>query len=226
MIDTSSAIRNITVIVVAALLLGAGSVASASDGDFRYWSEASFLVPIRDDWQFKFEHKFDFEDEARRLGYQEHDYGFVYSGLADGLKMSAVLKVVHAKTGDREDWIREIRPHFNVSLRSKLLGLDLSNRSRFEYRDVEDKDAAWRFRHKVRLVSPVTFTSWQVKPYIADELFYKFDSRRFSGQRFYAGFYVPLAETIRLELFYLWYLYDDDHWHDTNVLGSHLRFTF
>lgn len=141
MIDTSSAIRNITVIVAAALLLGAGSVALASDGDFHYWSEASFLVPIRDDWQFKYEPKFDFEDEGRRLGYQEHDYGFVYSGLAD-------------------------------------------------------------------------------------ELFYKLDSRRFSGQRFYAGFYVPLAETIRLELFYLWYLYDDDHWHDTNVLGSHLRFTF
>ena len=214
-------------VVVAALVLGAGSVGSASDEDFMYWTKATFLVPIRDDWQFGFEQKFGFEDEARRLDHQQQDYGLVYSGLADGLKVFGVVKVVHEKTDDREDWIRELRPHFNAAVSSKLLGLDLINRARIEYRDIADENTTWRFRHKVLLVSPVTFTAWQVKPYIGDELFYSFNSRRFSGQRLCTGLYIPLAESIRLELFYFWHLYDDeDHWHDTNILGSYLRFTF
>jgi len=79
----------------------------------------------------------------------------------------------------------------------------------------------------VLFVSPVTFTSWRLQPFIGDELFYSFNSRRFSGRRLCTGLYVPLAETIRLERSYFWHLDDDDdHWRDANILGSYLRFTF
>jgi len=212
---------------VAAAALGTGSVCSGSDEDFLYWTKATFLIPVWDDWQFGFQQKLAFEDEARRLDHQQRDYGLIYSGLADWIKLFGAVKVTHAKTDDRRDWTVEIRPHLNIGIRSKLCGLDMINRSRIEYRDIEDENTTWRFRHKVLFVSPATFTSWRLQPFIGDELFYSFNSRRFSGQRLCTGLYVPLAETIRLELFYFWHLYEDEgHWHDANILGSYVRFTF
>ena len=79
---------------------------------------------------------------------------------------------------------------------------------------VEDEDAVWRLRHKVRVNSPVTFTPWQIRPYVAEEVFYDFNGERFNGNRVQTGLFIPLQEQIRLELFYFWHLSKEDnrHW--------------
>ncbi|MHC4518838.1 MAG: hypothetical protein ACYTAS_09645, partial [Planctomycetota bacterium] len=118
--------------LAAVLVLSTNSVGRASDEDFRYWAKATFLIPIREQWEFGFEQKFGFEDEARRLGHYMQDYGFVYTNVDGWLKLFGALKVVRASIDERDDWIREVRPHFNIALFSEHWGVDIVNRSRIE----------------------------------------------------------------------------------------------
>ncbi len=203
-----------------------GSRALASDdADFEYWAKASFLIPVTESWTFKFDQKFNFLDEARRLDSHQQDFGVVYSGLADWIDLSVCLKQKFAKDGD--DWERENRPHFNVKLKSSLFGCPWTNRSRLEYRDAEDDQIVWRFRHKTALKSPDTFTPWKIQPYVAEEVFIQLDDEDVNANRISAGLYVPLAERIRLELFYAWHIDEEpDSWHDTNLIASYVRFKF
>lgn len=116
----------------------------------------------------------------------------------------------------------------NVTGRTKLAGVPVSSRSRFEYIIPEQDEESWRYRNRIAVGSPVTFTPLKIQPYVAEEFFISFDETDFNQQRVYGGVYIPLNEQIRLELFYLWKLdeQDDNSWHDTNVLGSFLYFQF
>lgn len=213
------------VAVLVALSLFAAPRVTA--GDFEYWTKATFLIPIKEHWQFGFEQKLGFEDEGRRLDHQMQDYGLLYSEPGDWLKLFAVVKVVHEKSDRRDAWVRETRPHLNAAVFSKFFGADMINRSRIEYRDVEDKDIVWRFRHKLIFLSPVTFTAGQITPYLGNEIFYNFNADRLYKHRVCAGLLVPLHEKIRLELFYYWDIEEQtESWHDTNILGSYVRFKF
>lgn len=213
-------------LVVFAALCMATAARAGGEGDFDYWTKASFLIPIKEHWQFKFDQKFSFTDEGRRFDNHQQDYGVIYSGLADWLDLGFTVKQKASKEGD--DWDRETRPLLNVTVKSTLFGCDLANRSRIEYRDFEDEDNVWRFRHKVRIGSPVTFTSLRIKPYAAYEIFYNFNAERFNGSRIQGGLFIPLHEKVRLELFYFWHTseeYDHD-WSATNVIGTYVRFKF
>lgn len=207
--------------------LGVTTRCPASDEDFFYWTKATVLVSIAEHWQFGFEQKFGFGEEARRLDHHMQDYGLVYNGFGDWLKLYGAVKVVHARTDDREAWIQEIRPHFNAAVFSKLFALDMVNRSRIEHRNIEDEYVIWRFRHKLGFIWPEELTPLRIKPYVSDEIFYSFNAERFYGNRVQSGLFIPLHETVRLELFYFWHIGRDVlHWNDTNVLGTYVRFQF
>ena len=183
------------------------------------------MIPVTGDWRFQFDQKSGFTDEARRLDHQQQDYGFTYSGLADWLNVGFGVKQTSDK--ERDDWDRETRTLLNVTVKSTLFGCSLSNRSRIAYRDFEDDDDVWWFRHKIAVKSPVTFTPLKVQPYVAEEIFVQLDDEDFNGNRVYGGLYIPPHEQIRLELFCAWHLNEEeDSWHDTNLLGSYIRFAF
>jgi len=217
-----------TLVLVGVIALCASSRCPASAEDFIYWAKGTFLIPIKEQWELGFEQKFGFTDESRRLDHHTQDLGVVYTHADGWLKLSGAVKTAHAQTDDRDGWIHETRPHLNAAIFSKLFGLDMANRSRLAYRDIDDEDNLWRFRHKVRFTRPVALTPLEIKPYVADEIFYNFNADRFNGHRLQAGLFVPLHKKIRLELFYFWHIHkeDDNDWCDVNVIGSFFRFKF
>ncbi len=145
--------------------------------------------------------------------------------MADWLSVGLGYKRVYAKPGD--EWEIENRPMLNAAVKSKVYGFGVTNRSRLEYRMPQDEGPFWRYRHRLNIALPVTFTPLKIQPYTAGEVFYSFDGEGFNQQRLYGGVYIPLHEKVRLELFYLWKLdKEDDDWHDTNVLGSWVYFQF
>jgi hypothetical protein len=198
---------------------------AGGEGDFDYWAKAGFLIPIKEDWRFRFDQKFSFTDEARRFDNHQQEYGVIYSGLADWLDLGFSVKQRFVRDGD--DWDRETRPLLNVTVKSTLFGCGLSNRSRVAFRSREVDDDVWAFRHKITVKSPAKFTRWEIQPYVAEEIFIQFDDADFNGNRVTGGLYIPLHDKIRLDLFYAWQLFEDDgSWHDTNLLASFIRFAF
>ncbi len=209
-------------ILLAALVCGI--VSSASAADFEYWPKAIVTIPLPKQWQFGFEEWLSFNDNASRFKDSQTDLWLNYLGLADWLSVGVGYKRVYAKP---DGWEIEDRPMFNAAIKSKIYGFGITNRSRFEYRMPQDEGPFWRYRHRVNIVSPVTFTPLKIQPYTAEEIFYSFDGQGFNQQRVYGGVFIPLHEKVRLELFYIWKLDKADHeWHDTNVLGSWVYFQF
>ena len=214
--------------LAAMVVLGTNPLCLSSDEDFRYWMKATFLIPIAKQWEFGFEQKMGFEDEARRLDHHAQDFCLSHTNANGWLKLYGALKTAHAPTDLRDDWIHEIRPHASIAVLSEFRGIDVINRSRLEFRNFEDYDNVWRFRHKIRVDSPVTFTPLRIEPYVAEEIFYNFNADRFYGNRVQAGLFIPLHEKVRLDLFYFWHIQkqDDHDWSSVNVIGSYVRFKF
>jgi hypothetical protein len=208
--------RGIAVLFAA---LVCGIALSARAFEFDYWSKAIVTIPLSEQWEFGFEEWLSFTDNVARFKDSQTDLWLNYLGLADWLSVGAGYKRVFAKADD--EWETEDRVMFNVAVKNRVYGFGVTNRSRFEYRMPQDEEVFWRYRHRVTITSPVTFTPLKILPYTAEEVFYSFDGEGFNQQRLYGGVFFPLRKNIRLELFYIWKLDKEDHeWHDTNVLGS------
>lgn len=213
-------------LIVAVALCIAPCTLASDEGDFEYWAKTSFLIPINEQWKFLFEEKLTFGDDGGRLDDHQADYCFNYSGLADWLTLGFGYKQQFNKDGD--DWLVENRPLLNIIFKTTFSTWTLASRSRFEYRILEQEEESWRYRNKVLLALGSPLKSATIVPYVADEIFVNLDEGDLNQQRLYGGFFVPLHEKLRLELFYFWKLDEqgDNSWHDTNVLGSYLYFLF
>ena len=221
--NAASASRRRTWILLAAVVLCAAGRLPAFE--FEYWPKAIVRVALNDQWQLGFEEWVTLTDNAGRVKDSQTDIWLYYSGLADWLSVGAGYKRVYTKADD--DWCTEDRPMLDAALKTKVRGFGVVDRSRFEFRFPEDQESVVRYRNRLTVTSPVTFTPLQIEPYVAEEVFINFDEQGFNQQRLYGGVFIPLHEKVRLELFYIWKLdKSDDDWHDTNVLGSWVYFLF
>jgi len=225
-----SRLSKITICFIAALICAgflSGPCFAFDDGDFQYWSSAKVSFDINNDWQCNFEEEFKFGDDAGELYYHHSDLGFVYKSFADWIDLGFNYRQVFERTDSEGEWTQENRPHLNVTLKGQLFGLNVSNRSRFEYRDVEDNEDHWRYRNKVTVKLPLELTELKLKPYLADEVFVPLNDDNITKNRVYAGVSFKVLENVTGEVFYCWLTgRTADGWKDINVLGTWLKFRF
>lgn len=215
------------VATVITILLTSEICFAVDDGDFQYWSSANVSLDIDKDWKITFAEEFRLGDDAGRLYYHHSDIGFVYKSLADWIDLGFNYKQVFERTNSEGEWKQENRPHLNITLKGRLFDLGLSSRSRFEYRDRENKKDLWRYRNKVTVKFPLELTSLKLQPYLADEVFINFDEEDFNRNRLYAGLSLKLSKNIKGEVYYLWQSSKSGgDWKDINVLGTGLKFYF
>jgi hypothetical protein len=199
---------------------------SADDGDFQYWNTESFSWKMGDDWKGSLEEEFRFSDDAGDFTYQHSDLSFTYSGLADWLDVGVAYRHVFEKKKDGS-WPRESRPHLNATIKGKLDDWAWSCRGRLEYRDKQAGEEGWRYRNKVSIKFPFKFTSLEIQPYVADEIFIDLDGDDFNRNRVYAGFSMKLFKNLKAEIYYLWQnSKKSGDWNAVNVLGTKLKFSF
>ena len=199
---------------------------ASDDGDFQYWSTASVSFDIDKDWKFTFKEEFRLKESGGHLYHHYSDVGFVHKSFADWIDLGFNYRQVFEKDS-KGKWRQENRPHLNVTLKGKLLGLDVSDRSRFEYRDRENKEDVWRYRNKVTVKLPFELTELKLKPYLAEEVFITLNDDNVDRNRLYAGVSFKLAKNLKGDVFYLWQSSrSSGDWTDINVLGTALKFNF
>ena len=225
-----SKLSKIITCFLAALICGgvpSGLCFAFDDGDFQYWNAAGVSFDINKDWGCSFEEEFRFGDDAGELYYQHSDLGFVYKGFAEWIDLGFNYRQVFERTDSEGEWKQENRPHLNVTLKGQLFGFNVSDRSRFEYRDREDKNDLWRYRNKVTAKFPLELTELKLKPYLADEVFVPLNDDNITKNRVYAGVSFRVLENMTGEVFYLWQSSrSSGDWNDINVLGTRLKFRF
>jgi hypothetical protein len=152
--------------------------------------------------------------------------GFVYKGFSDWLDIGFNYRQIFNRSGG-EDWLQENRPHLNLTIKSKLYGLDLSDRSRIEYRDKEESHNTWRYTNKFIIKLPYEFTKWKLRPIFADNVFIDLTGDGFDRNKVYSGFTFKPSTRTSGGLYYVW---DSDEtngrWTNTNILWFQLKFYF
>jgi hypothetical protein len=195
-------------------------------GDFQFWSDTRASVNLNKNWEATFEEEMKLGGNAGHFYYHHSDVGFVYKGLADWLSVGFNYKQVYEKDAAGK-WREEHRPHLNATLTGKLFGLDVSDRSRLEYRDREIQRDIWRYRNKITVKLPIELTRFRLQPYFADEVFLNLAGERFDRDRFWSGFFIDLTKNIKGEIYYMLELAKSGaNWKDTNVLGISLKVAF
>ena len=152
-----SRLSKITICFIAALICAgflSGPCFAFDDGDFQYWSSAKVSFDINKDWQCNFEEEFKFGDDAGELYYHHSDLGFVYRSFADWIDLGFNYRQISERSDSEGEWTQENRPHLNVTLKGQLFGLNVSNRSRFEFRDVEDNEDPVSYTHLTLPTTP------------------------------------------------------------------------
>lgn len=196
------------------------------DEGFQFWTTASASIDVNKDWKAKFEEELRLGDDGGNLYYQHSDLGFTYTSLAKWIDLGLNYRQIFEKDG-RGEWRQENQPHFNVTLKTQLFEFNLSNRSRLEYRDRENREDTWRYRNKVTVKFPLEMTPLKLQPYVADEIFINFDKEDFNRNRFYCGFSLKCSKHIQGEAYYLWQSSESGgEWKDVDALGVNIKVYF
>jgi len=127
------AIRNwvrLVVIIVAITLAGEACLAS-DDGNFEYWTAAGAHFDINKNWGCTFEEQIRVRDTGGEFYYHHFDLGFVYKSIADWIDVGVNFRKVYTKDSEGE-WRQEDRPHLNATLKAKIFGCQMSDRSRID----------------------------------------------------------------------------------------------
>jgi hypothetical protein len=221
-------VRNRACFVVTAItvVLISGVCFASDDGDFQYWNITDLSVDVNNDWKFTFQEELHFGESGRRLYYQHYEPGLTYSGLAKWIDLGFNYRQAFERDS-KGKWKREDQPNLNITLKGKLFGLDLSDRSRIEYRVLEDRKDVWRYRNKVTAKLPFELTELKLQPYVADEIFVPLDDVDINTNRLYAGVLFKLTKNMGCDLHYLWQsTRSNGGWTDINVVGTALKFSF
>jgi len=201
-------------------------ISRAGDDDLFLEFESGISHQINNVWKMSVSEKLTYSDSGSLLAH-ETDVGLAYSGLADWLELSWNFRYAEGNpSGD--NWIREYRPHFNVTIKDKIGDMPWSNRTRIEYRDFDEKKDLWRLRNKLILDMPFEIPVVNATPYVGDEVLFKISENGFYQNRLYAGFKFRITENIKAKLFYYFVKSQRSSggWDDANVVGAKLAWKF
>ena len=109
------------------------------------------------------------------LYYVHSDFGFKYK---IGTRWAFNINFREVFENKEGVWVSEHRPHGTVSTNRNFGALNVSARSRIEYRIKQDKDPVFRNRDMVTIKFGQGFTALKIIPYIADEIFYDLENKK------------------------------------------------
>jgi len=206
-------------------LLSSVSFASIN-GNGEYWQHFGIDYNLNKDWKIAIREELRFGKDNGNPYLHHTDIGLVYKSLGDWIDLGFNFKKEYEK--DSSDKFRhENRPHFNMMLKGKVLGFDVADRMRLEYRDFEMKEALWRFRNKTTVNLPLKLTKFNLQPYIADEIFINLGESRINQNRLSVGFSFNSAKNLKTGIYYMFKSNKTrDGWLQTNVVGTQFVFLF
>jgi hypothetical protein len=215
------------IVVLISILLTNISFADVSDGKFRIWTTFKASSDINKDFRLDVEEEFRWGDNASEHYYSHTDVGITYKNIADWLDVGINYRYAEARKGSSSPWKVEHRPHLNATIKGMWNDIKLSNRSRLEFRNIEDKDAVLRYRNKFKAVLPVELTSLKLKPYVADEILISFNSDKFDTNRLYAGVSTDVTKNLSADFYYIYQASKSNNdWINFNILGFSLKYKF
>lgn len=198
------------------------SLPAFAESTTAYWNEETIKVGLTEKVSFSLSGKFRYNEDGN---YQNvTDLILTYQSpkwLTTGLSYREFFKK------GASGWKNENRTHLEGTARFKLSDWGLSNRLRFEYRDIEGNKGTYRIRDKFQVKTPWKLTGLEINPYGETEILYT-ELDQFNEYRLQAGAVMKLAGHVALDAFYMRStLKADGDWDQhMNVIGTKFIFKF
>jgi hypothetical protein len=197
-----------------ALALCGPNVAAPSE-DFQLWSELGVEAPLGARFRVAAHAELRFFEDASRLGLHNYDVGVAWL-QGERFALSLHFLEEFEREGDRV--LAESRPYADALLRATLLGLDLSNRARVEWRLREDRPDLVRLRNRLQLVAPWSLGPRGPRPFLAEEVLFETKGRGFDQNRAMLGL-VARFGGLTASGYGMLLSQKRDRWEHTPVLG-------
>ena len=173
------------------------SALAFDDGDWQLWSRVTLQGTLSERCKISLDEEFRGGDDMSDLYFHRTDLGVTYKFMN---WCYVGLNYWHSYKEKNGQWYQEKRPHINLTFKLKLQNFKFENRNRFENRNCQGEDAYWRYRNRLTISPPVKFTSHDIRPYLADEIFYDFEENEFHRNRIYAGLKMKLQKNIGFDI--------------------------
>ncbi len=197
--------------------------------DFQFWNTEVEEMRLNKNSKLVFEQEFRLGDNAGDLYYQHYDVGYIYE-LSK--YFSAGIGYRYIKELKNKAFRVENEPYLLAIFYWSLSGFKFDDRSRFEYHTFDyDQADSGRYRNKLTVKFPWKFSKREIQPYLADEIFIRFNGTDLNQNRFFAGLGFIITKNLKGEIYYMLkstknYSKLESTWTEANVLGTKLKLAF
>jgi hypothetical protein len=211
-------------LILGLVFLNINKAYAYDDGDFQVWHNENQEFKINKNAKILFEEEFRFGDDAREFYYHHYDISFIYLFTKFFEFGGGFRQIYEKKSGKFKE---ENSPFVKAILKYSLFGFDLDDGNRFEYRNFDYSPDLWRYRNKLTVKFPWELTKLEIRPYLANEIFFDFEDATLSRNRFYSGLGFKIFKSVTGEIYYLLQTTKGiDTWTDANVLGTKIKIVF
>lgn len=203
------------------LALSAPLPASATE-EFQLWSEFGVEAPLGAHFRAGLRAELRFFEDARRLGLHNYDVGVAWVG---GELLTLSVHFLEELQRDDDRALAESRPYADPSLRATLLGVELSNRTRVEWRLRDDREDRVRLRNRLQLVAPWAMGRRGPRPFVAEEVLFETRGRGFDQNRASFGLVARLGG-LTASAYGMVLSQKGDRWEHTPVPGLSFAWSF
>ncbi|KPL16897.1 MAG: hypothetical protein AMJ92_12380 [candidate division Zixibacteria bacterium SM23_81] len=194
------------------------------DGDWQFWSSASIQVNLSESWRAGLEQQFRLGESMSELYYRYTDFGVTWKARPWFYLGCDIAQIYEKREGD---WKEENRPHLNGTFKWSWREFGFENRHRIERRIREERENIWMYRNNLSSLMPLKWTRWEIRPYLADEIFFILDESGLYRHRFTGGFKGQIVHYLGVDIYYLWQSSKKgEDWIDYHVVGAKLKTTF
>jgi len=222
--------RSAAPLVAFAFLVAAAPPAHAHN-DPQYWSSFGLDAKLCRGLKLALSGEFRFGNEMGTLYRVSPDATLIYSfydwfGVALGYKQ-VFEREYFDDVAPAVGWNREYRPHLDARFSFKINGFKFSNRNMFELRILTDAAYKVRYRNKLEVVPPLSWTAIKIEPFAAEEIFIDVKGGTFDRSRLSAGFSARPWKSLKIKLYYLWQAKrETNDWLNFDVLATEIKFSF
>lgn len=218
-----------TKVVCIGVLLLAGGVSQEARGDDGYsqaWVQFWLSANLNDVVGVKVAREDRFRDSDEDKYYYGHTELSLPVKLTDHWTLAPAVRFIRTLRGG--EWRDDVMPQLNLINKTALGPLTLKNRMRLVKVEKEAaSDDPVEYHHRADLVLTKGWTAWNVRPYVAEELFYSFTANELYRSRATGGLLCTPVQKVSVDL----YLMREDtktagDWKDILVLGLACGYEF
>lgn len=183
----------------------------------------------------RWEAKFEIESKHRDNMSEYYDFEFmpwIAYCFTDWFTLGMGWRELYSRKTGTHHWDLEHRPLVDFMVSKKFKAGTVDNRIRTEYRDIEDTDAYFRYRNRLRYSAPWSMTRFEIKPWVAWETYYEHCPEwercdRWNRHRYYIGLGAKINKSVKVGCYYYWEnVLKSGEWKSNNEIGFDISFLF